>query len=126
MLLDTHAFLWLILDSPRLSEGANRVINDPAAELLVSAVTAYEIGLKHRLGKLPLPPRLSGDFAAVVQEMSAAPLAISLAHAEWAAKLDSAHRDPFDRLLAAQAVIENIPIISADPALDALGARRIW
>lgn len=126
LLLDTHALLWLLLDDRRLSPKANEAIDDPASELLISPVSAYEITLKHNLGKLAGATAIAGDFGATVMALRCSDLPVSIAHAQHAGGLDLIHRDPFDRLLAAQAIVENVPIVSADSAFDRLGARRIW
>lgn len=126
LLLDTHALLWLVDDDPRLSRAANRAIDDPTADLVVSPVSAYEIGLKHALGKLPGATQLVVNFGALLREHQCSELAVTIAHAHRAGTFDLIHRDPFDRILAAQAIIEDAAIVSADPAFDALGAKRIW
>ena len=126
LLLDTHTLLWLMLDSPRLSQSANAALDDPDAELLVSAVSAYEISLKHQRGRLPEAGGIADNLTEVIETLDAAALPITVEHAQRAGALGLVHKDPFDRLLAAQAIVENIPIVSADPAFDTLGARRIW
>lgn len=127
LLLDTHALIWWWLDVPKLSTTARTAIHDPAHDVWVSAATAWEIMTKQRLGKLPgLPPDLLGDYTALLQADGFNPLAISTAHALRAGHHPAEHRDPFDRMLAAQAEIEGAVLVSCDAALDQFGVRRLW
>lgn len=125
LLLDTHALIWALGDSPRLSPRARAVI-DAADMILISAVSAYEICLKHRLGKLPDAAALASNFEQNVAALSAELLPVSIAHAVMAGTLDPSHRDPFDRLLIAQARIERVPIVSNETLFDDFGVERIW
>lgn len=126
LLLDSHAFLWFVLDDPRLGASALGLIGDVRNEILISPATFWEIAIKISLGKYTL----RGPFGAFMQDQIAqngfAILPIGVAHAARVASLPSHHRDPFDRLLIAQAMAEEIPILSADPALDAYAVTRIW
>ncbi len=126
LLLDTHALLWALELHPKLSSAARDALASPHVVTLVSPVSAYEIALKHKLGKLPNAARLATHFIDTLAPLAFTPLSVTIDHALRAGALDLAHRDPFDRLLAAQAIAENIPIVSADAAFDALGAQRIW
>lgn len=126
VLLDTHALLWALRDDPRLSRRATEVIGDRATAKLVSVVSGYEVCLKHNLGKLPEGARLAADFAGEIDYLDSRILPLTLAHALAAGKLDLRHRDPFDRLLIAQALIEQAPIVSNDAAFDGYGVERIW
>ncbi len=126
LLLDTHALLWMLQKSPRLSPRAAELLGDPANEKLISAVSAYEICLKHTLGKLPSAEALALDFAGEIAGLELTPLPITIAHAETAGKLAMSHRDPFDRLLIAQARVERIAIVSNDSMFDAFEIERIW
>lgn len=99
---------------------------DDANTLYVSAVSAVEVTTKFRLGKWPEVEHLALNFIALIENEGFLQLPISLAHAGLAGSLLQDHKDPFDRLLAAQAIIEKLPIISADPALDQFGITRIW
>ncbi len=125
LLLDTHAFLWWVSGSPRLPASVIAAI-DAEPDVLVSAVTGYEITLKHALGRLPGAAVLARDVAGTVALSGFRALAIGLRHAEAAGRLPLAHRDPFDRILAAQALVEEMALVSADAALDALGVVRLW
>lgn len=126
LLLDTHAMLWALADSPRLSAQAKAVIGQAGNRLLVSAVSAYEICAKHTLGKLPEAAALAADFEGELALLDADWLPISPAHAIAAGKLDPSHRDPFDRLLIAQAMIERVPLVSNEAVFDGFGVERIW
>ena len=125
LLLDTHAFLWFVLGSRQLSRPAAEVI-EQAEEVLVSAVCGYEIAQKHALGRLPDAGALARDLAAAAAAADIGVLPVTLVHAETAGRLPRHHRDPFDRMLVAQALVERLPLVSADTALDAFAIERIW
>jgi|ERR1700722_6789790 PIN domain nuclease of toxin-antitoxin system len=125
-LLDTHTLLWAFNDAPALSPQSRRLIGAGSNELLVSAASAWEIATKVRLGKLPTGEELASDFAHYLAQLGCDPLPISLDHAIRAGGLPGEHRDPFDRMLIAQAQMEGIPIISNDRIFDAYQVRRIW
>ena len=126
VLLDTHALVWMLDANPRLSTRAAVVIDDPATDLLVSAVSGYEIGLKNTAGKFPEATSLAAAFERQIARAGCRSLPVTLAHAVAAGKLDLAHRDPFDRLLAAQALVEGVPLVSNDEAFDRFGIDRVW
>ena len=126
VLLDTHALLWWVLGNPRLSTGAATVLGDADTTIVVSAVSAHEIATKYRLGKLPVPARLAENLDQMVIENGWQPLALSLAHAQLAGRLPGAHKDPFDRMLAAQALIEDVPLATNDAAFAGFGVKVIW
>jgi PIN domain nuclease of toxin-antitoxin system len=126
LLLDTHTLLWCFNDSPFLSLRARRVIEDQRNELLVSAASAWEIATKTRLGKLPTGGELIGDLGRYLGELRCESLPITLDHAVRAGSLAGEHRDPFDRMLIAQAQSENLAIISNDQVFDTYHIRRIW
>jgi PIN domain nuclease of toxin-antitoxin system len=125
-LLDTHTLLWTFNDSPSLSPRARRLIEDGSNEMLVSAASAWEIATKVRLGKLPDGEELIGDLDGYLAQLGCDDLPISLDHAVRAGKLSGAHRDPFDRMLIAQAQAENLNIISNDRIFDTYRVQRIW
>ena len=125
-LLDTHAFLWWIADSRRLSAAARQLIADEAHEILVSAASAWEITTKHRIGKLPGVEPVALDVAGAISAQGFGHLPITVADAERAGRLPGPHRDPFDRMLAAQALAHDLAVVSADSALDLHGVHRIW
>jgi PIN domain nuclease of toxin-antitoxin system len=126
LLLDTHAFLWAILDDQRLSDQARALMLTADNELLVSPVSYWEIAIKISLGKYTL----NDDFETFMERQTVysefTPLPISLKHAAVVATLPFHHRDPFDRMLIAQAISEGIPIVSTDRALDSYSVTRIW
>lgn len=126
LLLDTHALLWTLDENPRLSEGARAAIGNPASELLISSVAAFEITTKHRIGKLPEFEAIARDFPAMLADFEHSVLPISMEHAALAGRLDIAHKDPFDRLLIAQARVERVPIVSNETLFDGFGVKRIW
>lgn len=126
LLLDTHALLWWLIDDSSLSPTARRAIGSPSNEILVSAASAWEIGVKVRLGKLSMAESLVGDFAAYLERERFAELPISADHGIRAAFLPGTHKDPFDRILAAQSQAQSLAIISSDVIFDAFGVRRLW
>lgn len=113
LLLDTHTFLWWLSDWEQISESARAAIADPNNEVLVSAVTGWEIGIKKARGRLVAPDNL----AAVVEEKRFEHLSLTFAHAERAAALPPHHRDPFDRMLIAQAQAEGLVLVTRDSRL---------
>ena len=126
LLLDTHVFLWWLAGDERLSPSARAAIGDEHAVVLVSAASAWEIATKVRLGKLPGGVEVAGDIAACVAGQGFQPLDISVPDAQRAGLLLGDHRDPFDRMIAAQSLARDIPVVSADAALDGFGVRRLW
>lgn len=125
-LLDTHALLWAWTAPELLSDQARTVIESPANTLLVSSASAWEIATKHRLGRLPEAESALRGYARHLATLGATELPITSAHAILAGTLASPHRDPFDRMVAAQALVEGIPIVSRDEALRAFGVTLIW
>lgn len=126
VLLDTHALLWWLSDDGRLSARASAVIRSPGNSVWVSPATGWELATKLRLGKLPGAERVLPKLPALIEESRFRVLPITLAHALKAGSLDHAHRDPFDRMLVAQAGMEHMTLVSSDPACKALGAETIW
>ena len=126
LLLDTHAFLWWLIDSPRLSEPARQAIATGTNEVLVSAATAWEIATKHRLGRLPGVELVALDVAGTIASQSFEQLPITVADAARAGALPGPHRDPFDRMLVAQAQSGNMALVSIDSAMDQYGVQRLW
>jgi PIN domain nuclease of toxin-antitoxin system len=119
-LLDTHTFLWIVRGSNKLSDTAKKAIEDTDVPLYISAASAYEIMNKHRLGKLCGYEDIAENFFSAVQLSGADGLPINSRHANFAGKFEWTHRDPFDRLLAAQAFTEKLTLITNDEAFDSL------
>jgi len=117
LLLDTHCWLWLQAEPERFSPEVLRDLGDPGIELLLSAASAWEIAIKYALGKLPLPEPPSSYVPSRLERSGTTELLISHRHALRVASLPAHHRDPFDRLLVAQAQIEGLAILTADPLL---------
>jgi PIN domain nuclease of toxin-antitoxin system len=126
VLLDTHALVWAVLSRESLSQGAAEIIADPENEILVSAASAWEIATKVRLGKFNDAEPFERHFLAAVGEAGYTLLAIDAETALRAGRLKGDHGDPFDRMIAAQALALDIPVISTDAKLDGFGVRRIW
>ena len=126
VLLDTHAFLWWVEDSPYLSANAHRVIADEANEIIVSAATAWEIATKYRLGKLPEAEAVATNVAGCIADEGFDALVVSVADAERAGRLPGIHRDPFDRMLIAQALRHELVTVSIDATFDRYGVNRLW
>jgi PIN domain nuclease of toxin-antitoxin system len=126
ILLDSHALFWFIDGDSRLSPAARDVIKDAGNVVYVSAVTAWEIASKFRLGKWPDAEALVNDLAGIMSTHGFEPLPLSLEHARHAGVLHGPHRDPFDRMLAAQAEIEDIPLVTADPAFRQFKVQTLW
>jgi len=125
-LLDTHTLIWWMTNDSHLSQVAREMIADKATIPMVSAVSAWEIATKVRLGRLPAAAGLVQDFTADLARLEIEILVVTAHHGIRAGLLPGPHRDPFDRMLIAQALTENIPIVSNDRALDAYGVLRLW
>jgi len=125
-LLDTHTLLWCFNASPSLSPRARRLISDGSNEILVSAASAWEIATKVRLGKLPGGEELIDELDRYLAQLRCDALPISIDHAVRAGSLPGEHRDPFDRMLIAQAQIESLKIISNDRIFDTYHIERVW
>ena len=125
-LLDTHALLWWLSDDPALTRTARKIIAETKNILIASAASAWEIAIKVRLGKLPTAADLAADFSGQLEREGFQLLAISAEHGIRAGLLPGPHKDPFDRMLIAQAQAENIPIISSEVSFEIYGVRRLW
>lgn len=126
VLLDSHTLIWALGDDPALGRDARKLLADPQVEKLVSGASAMEIMIKYRKGRLPQAEVLARDFKGVLERLDCAPLGVRFDHALLAGSLDIPHKDPFDRLLIAQARIERVPILSNETAFDAFGVERLW
>ncbi len=126
LLLDTHALVWWLGQVEKLSAQAEAEIRNPANDVWVSAVSAFEIAQKHRLGKLPSAARLARQFDDDVAAAGFVGLSISPNEARLAGAIPHVHRDPFDRLLIAQALINDLTLVSNERLFDSFGVARIW
>ena len=126
LLLDSHTLIWSADRPDRITSAAMTAMGDPANELLVSAATLWEIAIKFGLGRLPLSLPYRQWMEKAIADLGLVLLPITLDHAERQALLPWHHRDPFDRLLVAQAQVEGVPLVSADKTLDPYGITRIW
>lgn len=125
-LLDTHTLLWWLYDDPRLSKRAREIVGDSANKVLVSSASAWEISTKHRLGKLPSAVELVRDISGWVHRAGFVELPITISHGQRAGSWPQSHRDPFDRMLAAQCALEELPLITKDAQLEDFGIRLVW
>ncbi len=125
LLLDTHALIWFATDFDRFPPSTLDIIY-ASDRVLVSAASAYEMTFKANTGKLPVARRLLADLAGYLERQRFDVLPVTLAHAEAAGRLPLDHRDPFDRLLAAQALSEDLTLVSSDALLDVFGVKRLW
>jgi PIN domain nuclease of toxin-antitoxin system len=125
-LLDTHALLWWLDGDERLSPAARAAIAEDASRVLVSAASAWEITTKHRLGRLPGAADVARDVSGCVASQGFEALPITLRDAERAGRLPGPHRDPFDRMLIAQALAADLELVSNETAFDGYVVRRLW
>ena len=126
LLLDTHAFLWFITDDPSLSAVARALIADASNEILVSPASYWEIAIKIRIGKYPLSAPYETFITQGIDGNGFKVLPIEPRHTAVLTTMPFHHRDPFDRLIVAQAVVEQVPLVSVDAVLDAYGVQRMW
>lgn len=125
-LLDTHALIWFIEGDKQFSNKSKAALGRDEAEAFVSVASVWEIAIKASLGKLRLRLRIEDELRAFLEENEFQLLEIAYAHAARVASLPFRHRDPFDRLLVAQALVERMTILSHDIALDGYGIDRVW
>jgi PIN domain nuclease of toxin-antitoxin system len=126
LLLDTHAFLWFVLNDPALSPTARDLIADPDNDLYLSPASHWEIAIKVSIGKYRIPGSFESWMTQQLQINEIGILPITIAHTAAVTNLPFHHKDPFDRLLIAQSLTETMPIVSADHAFDAYGVSRLW
>ena len=126
LLLDTHALLWWLEGDRHLSTKARRVIGDESRVVMVSAASAWEIATKVRIGKLPGAVEVAERFVEIIRRQNFGSLAISIEHARRAGLLPGEHRDPFDRMLIAQAQIEGLTLVSNEKLFDRFEIERLW
>lgn len=126
LLLDTHALIWWLAGDGALSRRAREVIEDEANSVAVSAASAMEIATKFRIGKLSDAALLAQDFEAIIADQGFSELAITVHHARLAGEMNIAHKDPFDRLLIAQAQAEDMTLVSNEALFDGFAVKRLW
>lgn len=126
LLLDTCTFLWLITDATELSAGARQRFADPASEVFLSAASAWEIGVKWRRGRLPLPQPPPSFVAEQREAHAIAALPIDEESALHVTRLPELHRDPFDRMLVSQAIVHGLVLLTPDPLITQYPARTLW
>ncbi|MCJ7626408.1 MAG: type II toxin-antitoxin system VapC family toxin [Anaerolineaceae bacterium] len=126
VLLDTHAFLWWIMDDPQLSDRSREIISDGRNEILFSAASGWEIAIKARIGRLILPNPPDKFISEQIVENAFTPLAVQLSHALHVFHLPEHHKDPFDRLLISQCQLEGIPILTTDLFIPEYAVDVIW
>ncbi len=126
LLLDTHAFIWLVSGAPELSAGARRMTLDPANELLVSSASLWEMGIKSNQGRLTLKDPFIEFVRGGLGQNGIDLLRVELNHVFRFERLPRLHKDPFDRMIAAQALAEGIPVVGRDRVLDEYGVDRRW
>ena len=125
-LLDSHALLWWWFDPDRLSTAVRELLGDPATPVLVSAASVWELSLKHHQGKLPELSGAIADLPGLLQADGFEALPISLDHGLRAGGYSQPHRDPFDRMLAAQAELDRLVLLTADPQLSTFPCQTLW
>ncbi|HUY36843.1 MAG TPA: type II toxin-antitoxin system VapC family toxin [Pirellulales bacterium] len=126
LLLDTHAFLWFVTSDSQLSATALALIADVDNELFLSPASYWEVAIKVSIGKYPLTVPFETFFTTALAANGIQILAVEIRHAAVLSALPMHHKDPFDRMIAAQALSESIPVVSADAALDSYGITRLW
>ena len=126
LLLDTHALIWTIFIPDKLTARARQALEDGENEIFVSSVSAFEIANKFRIGKLALARPLANDFGGFALREGFLHLALEHQHARLGGMLPIPHKDPFDRMLIAQAQLENLTLVSNEKAFDTFGVTRLW
>jgi len=126
LLLDTHALIWWLAGDVALSPRARKAIANEANPVAVSAASAMEVATKVRIGKLPDAALLAQDFEAIIAAQGFDELPITVRHARMAGAMAITHKDPFDRLLIAQAQAEDMVLVSNEALFDGFGVKRIW
>jgi PIN domain nuclease of toxin-antitoxin system len=126
MLLDTHTFLWWLAGNAALSPTAKAAISDERNAVFVSAASAWEITTKHRSGKLPDVGAIVADLEGAIVNEGFSRLSVTVRHGQVAGALPGPHRDPFDRMLIAQAMVNSLVLVSNEQPFDVYGVARLW
>jgi len=126
VLLDTCTFLWIAIDAPELSERARDVYRSPENDVFLSSVSTWEIAVKHGLGRLPLPESAESYVPALRHRHGIAPLALSEEATLYLGRLPALHRDPFDRMLVCQAIVEGMVLLTPDESITRYSIRSMW
>jgi PIN domain nuclease of toxin-antitoxin system len=126
LLLDTHALLWWLAGNESLSLAARTAISNEGNSVFVSAATTWEIATKHRIGKLPGVATIVTDLEGAIADQGFMEMPIGLRHGQVAGSLPGPHSDPFDRMLIAQAILEQLVLVSNEVPFDAYGVSRLW
>ena len=126
LLLDSHAFLWFVTNDPLLIPTAQALIADPTKEIFVSPATYWEVAIKVSIGKYPLAVPFEQFFTQGIDGNDFSILPFEIRHAAIMASLQMHHKDPFDRMIISQAIVEQISVVSVDPAFDSYGIARLW
>jgi PIN domain nuclease of toxin-antitoxin system len=126
LLIDTHALLWIMGNHPRLSTTTRAVITNLSNDCYVSVVSVWEAATKHRSGKLPEAAPLVANPTRILSGLRLTPLPLELEHAHLAGSMSTAHKDPFDRMLAAQALLKGLTLVSNDAVFDSMLVTRLW
>jgi PIN domain nuclease of toxin-antitoxin system len=125
-LLDTHAFLWFVMDDKRLSTEARFLIKDSKNEILFSAATAWEMAIKVRLNRLKIKGNLEPFIMEQLSANNIVPLSITVSHSLYTERLPQIHKDPFDRLIIAQSIVENLQLITKDQDIRKYNLKVVW
>lgn len=126
LILDTHVFLWWIVDSPQLSSPVRDVMRNPANELFLSVASAWEIAIKVNLGRLRLPDRPDRFIPGQLMKNVIEPLPVEMGHALYVSRLPAIHRDPFDRIIIAQSILEKMPVVTRDTDIAKYKIKTVW
>lgn len=126
LLLDTHTFIWWMTNDRALPASAREIIGREDNDVFLSAATAWEMAIKHKIGKLPVVAGFIADVPGAMEAEGFIELPVSVVHGQMAGALDGHHKDPFDRMLIAQALCEELTLVSNETRFDTYGVTRLW